>query len=114
VGIKSTALMNATQTTVIPFNNGLSFPSVYGPGTNSIRLEYIFRAKTTLAYDRSRAGAVMLNIATMVKVEPIPIRFRQMDRKTISHTALRGVWVIELTFAKNLGQMSVLACHNLG
>jgi hypothetical protein len=45
----------------------------------------------TVAYDMSRAGAVMLNIATMVRVDPIPMRFRAMEKITMSQTALTGV-----------------------
>jgi len=35
----------------------------------------------------------MLKIATMVRVEPMPIKFRQEERRTMSQTELRGVWV---------------------
>lgn len=55
----------------------------------------------TNAYERSSAGAVMLKIATMVCVEPMPMRLRQHANATINHTALMGVFVILFTFAKN-------------
>ena len=51
----------------------------------------MLRAKMTVAYERSRAGAVMLNIATMVRVEPMPIRLSAVEKKTMSQTALTGV-----------------------
>ncbi len=68
---------------------------------------YTFRARTTAAYDRSRAGAVMLKMATMVWVEPIPMRLRQVERKTMSQTAWTGVCVVVLILEKNLRVVSV-------
>ena len=55
----------------------------------------------TVAYERSSAGAVMLKIATMVRVEPIPMRFSAIEKKTMSQTALTGVWVYGLTLDQN-------------
>lgn len=63
----------------------------------------MFLARITIAYERSSAGAVMLKIATMVSVDPIPIKFRAQEKKTISQTALTGVRVYGLTLEKNLG-----------
>lgn len=51
----------------------------------------MFLAKMTAAYERSSAGAVMENIAMIVKVEPIPMRFRAEENMTISQTELTGV-----------------------
>jgi hypothetical protein len=34
-----------------------------------------------------------LKMAVMVSVEPMPIRFRQLQKATTSQTALTGVWV---------------------
>ncbi len=53
----------------------------------------MFRAKITAAYERSSAGAVILKIDIMVRVLPIPIRFRQIERRTMSQTAFTGVVV---------------------
>lgn len=44
----------------------------------------------------------MLKIATMVCCEPIPMRLRQVQHKTTSHTELIGVWVYELTLLQKL------------
>ncbi len=60
----------------------------------------------TAMYDRSRAGAVMLKIATIVWVEPIPMQLRQMLKRTTSQTALTGVCVYELTLLQNLEGVS--------
>ena len=46
-----------------------------------------------MAYERSKAGAVMLKIATMVWVLPIPMRLSAEEKKTMSQTAKRGVRV---------------------
>jgi hypothetical protein len=56
----------------------------------------------TVAYERSSAGAVMLKIATMVRVLPIPMRLRREEKMTMSQTELRGVSVVELMREKNL------------
>lgn len=60
----------------------------------------------------SRAGAVMLKMAVMVRVLPIPIRSRQVQKTTTSHTALTGVWVRLLTLLQKLDRNCKLRhCH---
>lgn len=44
----------------------------------------------------------MLKIAVMVRVLPIPIKSRQLQKMTTSHTALTGVPVYELTLLQKL------------
>lgn len=41
----------------------------------------------------SRAGAVMLKMATMVEVLPMAMVLRAQVRMTMSQTELTGVWV---------------------
>jgi hypothetical protein len=45
---------------------------------------------------------VMLKIATMVRVLPIPMRFKREEKVTMSQTELSGVSVVWLTREKNL------------
>jgi hypothetical protein len=55
----------------------------------------------------SSAGAVMLKIAVIVSVLPIPIRSRQLQKATTSQTALTGVCVKRLTLLQNLSKVSL-------
>ena len=48
----------------------------------------------------------MLKIAVIVRVLPIPIRSRQLQKMTTSHTALTGVPVYELTLLQKLYTVS--------
>jgi hypothetical protein len=54
----------------------------------------------------SRAGAVMLKMAVMVSVDPMPIRSRQLQKATTSQTALTGVCVRELTLDQKLRKLA--------
>ena len=55
----------------------------------------------------SSAGAVMLKMATIVNVLPIPIRSRQLQKATTSHTAFTGVRVMLLTLLQKLSHISL-------
>lgn len=94
--------MKNTHEVAIQFSGFCIHPKTYGPGRNSISDAYRFRAKITAVYDKSRHGAVMLKIATMVCVEPIPMQLRAMLKTTTSQTALTGVLVRELTWDHTL------------
>ena len=61
-------------------------------------------AKMTAMYDRSSAGAVMLNTATIVCVDPIPIRFKDMQQSTTSQTPFMGVCVLLLILLQKLSR----------
>lgn len=52
----------------------------------------------------SNAGAVTLNIAVAVSVDPIAMRLRTVLKKTTNQTEFTGVCVIPLIFANNLNQ----------
>jgi hypothetical protein len=52
----------------------------------------------------SSAGAVMLKMAVMVSVDPMPIRSRQLQKATTSQTALTGVCVREFTLDQKLDE----------
>jgi hypothetical protein len=56
----------------------------------------------TEMYDTSRAGAVMLKIAVAVSVDPMAIRFKATLKDTTNHTALTGVCVFSVTWARYL------------
>lgn len=62
----------------------------------------------------SRAGAVILKIAVMVRVDPMPIRSRHVQKATTSQTALTGVWVRVFTFDQKLGIVSMWLCVGVG
>lgn len=57
----------------------------------------------TAIYERSRAGAVMLNIAVAVLTDPIAMQFRQTLKITTNQTAFTGVCVYLLIRDRNLG-----------
>lgn len=63
----------------------------------------MLRARMTATYERSKAGAVMLKIATMVSVLPMPMQFKTTAKATTSQTALMGVLVRGLTVDQKLG-----------
>lgn len=79
-------LINNTQVHAIALIGFCHIPSVYGPGMNFTREAYILRARITAAYDMSRAGAVILKIATMVAVLPMAIVLSAQVRRTMSQT----------------------------
>jgi hypothetical protein len=56
----------------------------------------------------------MLNIATMVRVLPIPMRLRREEKVTMSQTELRGVRVWELMREKNLDVLSSVSTATKG
>jgi hypothetical protein len=90
-GKNSTTLMKQTHTMAVILTGRLHFPSVYGPSIKTTLLSYTICARITAMYERSSAGAVMLNILNMVSVDPMPMQLRHMLRRTTSQTALTGV-----------------------
>lgn len=53
-------------------------------------------------YDRSRAGAVMLNMVPAVLTDPMAMQFKQTLKITTNQTAFTGVWVCLLICERNL------------
>jgi hypothetical protein len=104
VGKNSTELMKMTHVTATALTGLLQRPSVYGPAWKTTRSSYQRWATMTAMYDMSSAGAVMLKMAVMVSVEPIPIRSRQLQKTTTNHTALTGVCVYVLILDQKLHQ----------
>ena len=92
-GKKSTTEMSETQAMATQFIGRPQRPSVKGPSMNWTSELYHMRAKMTATYERSSAGAVMLKMATIVSVDPIPIRFSALQKTTTSQTELMGVCV---------------------
>lgn len=61
----------------------------------------------TAMYERSRAGAVILKMETIVSVLPMSIQFKTTANATTSQTAFMGVLVIGLTLDQNLQKDNV-------
>lgn len=57
--------------------------------------------------ERSRAGAVILKMETIVSVLPMSIQFKTTANATTSQTAFMGVLVIGLTLDQNLQKDNV-------
>jgi hypothetical protein len=90
-GKNSTTLMKQTQEIAMILIGRPHLPSVKGPSIKATLLLYTLCARMTAIYERSSAGAVMLNMLNMVSVDPIPMQLRQILRSTTSQTALTGV-----------------------
>lgn len=91
VGKKSMVLMKRTQVMEMILIDFPHLPRVKGPSTKLTLDLYIWCARMTAIYERSRAGAVMLNIAVAVLTDPMAMQFRQTLKTTTNQTALTGV-----------------------
>lgn len=97
VGKKSIVLMKRTQTMATMLTGFPHLPRVNGPSTKSTLDLYSWCARMTAMYERSSAGAVMLNIAVAVLTDPMAMQFRAMLKITTNQTAFTGVLVCLLT-----------------